>query len=89
MKTHFACGDCYVYAVAQNDSGRRKEALQTLEAARKRSPYDRDVLSALAHYAAGAPDREAALRYARQLQELDPENEEYSRLAAQIRGPGP
>jgi predicted CXXCH cytochrome family protein len=79
----------YVYAVAQNDSGQRKEALQTLEAARKRSPYDRDVLSALALYTSAAGDRETALRYAKQLQELDPENGEYARLAAQIHGGRP
>jgi Flp pilus assembly protein TadD len=79
----------YVYAVAQNDAGRAKEALQTLEAARKRNPYDRDVLTGLAHYTAAAGDRESALRYVRQLQELDPENGEYARLAAQIRGVGP
>ena len=76
----------YVYAVAQNDSGQRKEALQTLEAARKRSPYDRDVLSALAHYTAAAGDRETALRYVKQLQELDPENRDYATLGAQIQG---
>ncbi|HVN33619.1 MAG TPA: ammonia-forming cytochrome c nitrite reductase subunit c552, partial [Casimicrobiaceae bacterium] len=79
----------YVYAVALNDSGRRKDALRTLEAARRRSPYDRDVLSALVHYTAAAGDREAALRYVRQLQELDPESREYAALAAQIRGAGP
>ncbi|HET7097958.1 MAG TPA: tetratricopeptide repeat protein, partial [Casimicrobiaceae bacterium] len=79
----------YVYAVAQNDSGRKKEALQTLDAARKRSPYDRDVLTALAHYTAAAGDRQTALQYVKQLQELDPENGDYARLAAQIRGPGP
>jgi predicted CXXCH cytochrome family protein len=77
----------YVYGVALNDSGRRKEALQTLDAARRRSPYDRDVLSALAHYTAAAGDRETALRYVKQLQELDPENRDYARLAAQIQGP--
>lgn len=74
----------YVFAVAQNDSGHPREALQTLEGARKRSPYDRDVLLALVTYTAAAGDRETALRYARQLQELDPENSEYARLTAQI-----
>jgi predicted CXXCH cytochrome family protein len=78
----------YVYAVVQNDSGRKTEALQTLEAAHKRSPYDRDVLSALAHYTAAGGDRETALRYVKQLQELDPENRDYARLAAQIQGAG-
>jgi predicted CXXCH cytochrome family protein len=79
----------YVYAVALNDSGHPKEALQTLDDARKRNPYERDVLSGLAMYTAAAGDREAALRYARQLQDLDPENSEYARLAAQIQGGRP
>jgi predicted CXXCH cytochrome family protein len=79
----------YVYAVAQNDSGQAKEALQTLGAARKRSPYDPDLLSALALYTAAAGEREAALRYAKQLQDLDPENSEYAKLAEQIRGGRP
>jgi predicted CXXCH cytochrome family protein len=78
----------YVYAVAQNDGGRPNEALQTLEAARKRSPYDRDILTALAQYTAAAGNRETALRYVEQLRELDPENGDYARLAAQIRGAG-
>jgi tetratricopeptide (TPR) repeat protein len=79
----------YVYAVAQNDTGKPKEALQALDAARRRSPYDRDVLSALAMYTAAAGDRETALRYAKQLQDLDPENNGYARLAAQIQGGRP
>ncbi len=74
----------YVYAVGLNDSGRPAEALKVLEAARKRNPFDREVLSALALYASRAGNRDAALGYAKQLQELDPENPEFARLVTMI-----
>jgi tetratricopeptide (TPR) repeat protein len=74
----------YVYAVALNESGRQNDALQTLETANRRNPYDNDVLSTLAQYAAAAGDWDGALRYVRRLQALDPDNVESARLAAQI-----
>ena len=77
----------YVYAVALNDAGQPKPALQVLDTALTRNPYDRDVLSALAHFRARAGDREMALKYVQQLRELDPENTEYAQLAKQIEGP--
>jgi Flp pilus assembly protein TadD len=70
--------------VGLNDSGRPTEALKVLEAARKRNPFDRDVLSALALYASRAGNRDAALGYAKQVQELDPENPEFARLVTMI-----
>jgi tetratricopeptide (TPR) repeat protein len=79
----------YVYAVALNDAGRGKEALQVLQAALKRQPYDRDLLVGLAHYSSAAGSRSAALAYAKQLQDLDPENPEYARLAGSLSPPGP
>jgi len=79
----------YVYGVALNDAGEPAEALRVLRSASPRNPYDRDILSALAHYSARGGDRDAALGYVRQLRELDPENPEYAQLAATIeRGPG-
>ena len=74
----------YVYAVGLNDSGRAAEALKVLEATRQRHPFDRDVLSGLAFYSSRAGNRDAALGYAKQLQELDPENPEFARLVASI-----
>ena len=75
----------YVYAVALNDAGQPKQALQVLDAALARHPYDRDVLAALAHFRAG--DRDAARKYVKQLRELDPENVDYAQMARQIEGP--
>jgi tetratricopeptide (TPR) repeat protein len=77
----------YVYAVALADAGRPREALAVLASALKRHPWDREVLLGLAHYSAGAGDREAARRYAKTLTELDPENREYARLAASFAAP--
>jgi tetratricopeptide (TPR) repeat protein len=74
----------YVCAVALNDTGQPQDALRVLEKANRSQPYDREVLFALAHYSAAAGSREAALGYARQLQELDPENADYARLAAAL-----
>jgi tetratricopeptide (TPR) repeat protein len=79
----------YVYAVALSDLGRQKEALQVLDATLARHPYDRSVLAALAHYRAREGDRDGALRYVRQLRELDPENAEYAQMAKQFEASSP
>ena len=57
-----------------------------LQAALKRQPYDRELLSALAIYTARAGDREAALGYVKLLRELDPDNPAHAQLARQIEG---
>ena len=79
----------YVYAVALDSAGRQRDALRVLEAAVKRRPYDRDVLSGLAHFTAQAGSRDSALGYVKQLRELDPESREYAELAAQIERTAP
>ena len=76
----------YVYAVALTDAGRGRDALQLLAAARKRHPYDRDVLEGLAHYTLLAGDRDGARGYVKELRELDPDNPGYAGLAAKIEG---
>jgi Flp pilus assembly protein TadD len=76
----------YVYAVALNDAGQGKDAMQVLANALKREPYDRDILSGLAYFTARAGNREQALVYVRQLRELDPENSQYAQMAKQIEG---
>ena len=79
----------YVQAVALNDAGDPRRALSVLEAALKRQPYDRDLLSGLALYAAKAGQRDAALGYAKRLVALDPENREYAQLVARLEGRTP
>jgi tetratricopeptide (TPR) repeat protein len=74
----------YVYAVALNGAGQTKEALAVLAGARKRDPYDRDVLSGLAFFTAQSGNREGALAYVKELRALDPDNPEYARMAQQF-----
>jgi tetratricopeptide (TPR) repeat protein len=74
----------YVWAVALNDAGRQKEALAALKAALDRHPNDRELLLALAQFAAQAGERAGAADYAKRLIALDPENAGYARLAAQL-----
>jgi Flp pilus assembly protein TadD len=80
--SHFA----YVYAVAQNDSGQPKEALNVLDRALKRQIYDRDVLSSVAYFTAKEGNRELTLVYAKLLRALDPENAEYLRMVEMMEG---
>ena len=79
----------YVYGVALNDMGKRAEALRVLNAALERSPYDRDLLMALASYQSTAGDLAAARRHAGLLRELEPSNPEIERMANELsRVPG-
>jgi tetratricopeptide (TPR) repeat protein len=74
----------YVYAVALDNAKQGRKARDLLDATRKRHPYDRDVLQALASYASRDGDAEAALAYARTLRELDPENPQYAAMTRQL-----
>jgi len=76
----------YVHAVALNDSGQAQQALKVLQAALKRQPYDRDLLSGLAFYTARSGDRNTALAYIKLLRELDPENPSYAQMEKQMGG---
>ena len=74
----------YVYAVALDGARQPKKSKDLLEATRKRFPYDRDVLGALASYASRDGNADAALAYAKTLRELDPENPQYSAMVRQL-----
>jgi len=74
----------YVYAVALHDQRQGAQAQKVLRDALARNRYDRDLLSALASYALEGGDRGAALGYAKQLRELDPEDAQYAQLVARI-----
>jgi Flp pilus assembly protein TadD len=63
-----------VHAVALHDLGRKPQAIQALESALRESPNDRDLLFVLASYLQEAGQRERALRSARRLVELEPED---------------
>jgi Flp pilus assembly protein TadD len=62
----------YVYAVALNDAGKTKAAIETLQPSIKAHPYDRDSLAAIVSFLVQAGDKDRALTYARRLSELEP-----------------
>jgi tetratricopeptide (TPR) repeat protein len=70
----------YVYAVALNDAGQTKAAIETLENSVKVHPYDRDSLAALVTYLEQSGDPTKALTYAKRLDELEPGNPEVHRM---------
>ena len=57
----------YVYAVALQSAGRLDEALRVLEAFNARHPHDLDVLNVLVSFNRDAGRRAEALKYARQI----------------------
>jgi tetratricopeptide (TPR) repeat protein len=65
----------YVYAVALNDAGRTDAAIQTLTAAIKAHPYDRDSLAALVSFCNRAGRPAKASIYAQRLAHLEPGNQ--------------
>lgn len=76
----------YVYAVALDGAKQAQKSKDVLDAAYKRHPYDREILEALASYAARDGKTEAALGYARTLAGLDPENPRYAAMVRQLSG---
>jgi tetratricopeptide (TPR) repeat protein len=74
----------YVYGVALYDTGKRAEAMKVLQAALARHPYDRELLFALATYERAAGDAARSRERARLLRELEPENRDFARLAAEL-----
>jgi Flp pilus assembly protein TadD len=63
-----------VYGVALDSTGEKQRALEVLAEAQRAHPGDLDLLAALATLHRDAGERDAALRYARQLLELRPED---------------
>jgi len=79
----------FVYGVAQHDSGDRTGAIETLEAALARHPYDPSLLGALVSYQqeAGAPAK--ALAHARVLLEVQPDDRQLRALVDRLAAPAP
>jgi hypothetical protein len=58
--------------------------MKVLQSALARHPYDREILFALATYERAAGDAARARERARLLRELEPENRDFARLAAEL-----
>jgi tetratricopeptide (TPR) repeat protein len=65
----------YVYAIALNDSGQTKAAIETLERSIKLHPYDRDSLAALAAFMEQVGDSIGAQTYRQRLDQLTAPNQ--------------
>jgi tetratricopeptide (TPR) repeat protein len=74
----------YVYGVALYDTGKGAEAMKVLRSALTRHPYDREILFALATYERAAGNLAGAREHARLLRELEPDNQDFARLAMQL-----
>ena len=57
----------YVYAIAQHDQGRPKDALATLKAIHRAAPGQPNILVALVQYSQLAGDMDSARRYQTEL----------------------
>jgi predicted CXXCH cytochrome family protein len=80
----------YVYAVALNGTGAAPQALAVLEQAQRRHPGDRDLLRAAIAIARDSGDMPTALRQARILAVLEPQDRALRQLIEQwesLRGP--
>ena len=75
----------YVYAIALNDAGRTRDAIETLESSIKAHPYERDSLAALVNFLEQSGDLAKALTYANRLDELEPNNPEIREMLKQLR----
>ena len=74
----------YVYGVALHSTGGTDQALMVLERAAMRHPYDRDLLTALATIHRDNGSLNAALRYARNLLALAPQDPTARQLVEQL-----
>jgi Flp pilus assembly protein TadD len=79
----------YVFGVALDSAGKKERALEVLAEAEAAHPGDVDLLVALATLHRDAGDHEAALRYARQLLELRPEDPATRSLVRGLETHGP
>ena len=75
----------YVYAVGLESLGRRADAVAVLKDNLKRHPHDRETLLALINFARADGDAAAALGYAEQLAEVEPDNQSLSKLIQSLR----
>ena len=74
----------YVQAIAVHSAGKRDEAMAILRSADKRFPGNIDILGALLSIGRESGNKDASLRYARQLAELLPDNARLKQLIMEL-----
>ncbi len=77
----------YVYAVALQSTGKLDQAIQVLEDTHRRRPGDVDTLVALVTFHRDGGHPTEALKYARELQELMPDNPSVDQLVRELGAP--
>jgi predicted CXXCH cytochrome family protein len=75
----------YVYAIALNDVGQTKAAIETLEKSVKTHHYDRDSLAALVNFLEQSGDLAEAVTYAQQLDALEPNNPQVRQMLKELK----
>jgi predicted Zn-dependent protease len=75
----------YVYAIALNDAGKTRDAIETLEVSIKAHPYDRDSLAALVNFLDQSGDLVKSLSYANRLDELEPNDPAIREMLKKLR----
>ncbi len=74
----------YVYAIALNSVGQPEQAIAVLETTHHRHPNDRQILGALVSLHRDGGNREAAIRYAKQLVALSPQDQAARQVLEQL-----
>jgi Flp pilus assembly protein TadD len=74
----------YVYAIALNSTGARADAAAVLERTHREHPADREALVASVSIARDQGDFATALRHARELLILDPQDPQLGALIAEL-----
>ncbi len=74
----------YIYAVALHDVGKTQRAVAVLEKAHQRHPYDRDLLLALVTINRDRGSLDSAIRYAKKLVALSPDDPAAQHLLKQL-----
>jgi predicted CXXCH cytochrome family protein len=74
----------YVYAIALQSVGDIDKALEVLQASLERNPSDLEVLYALVTFNRDAGRKPSALKYAKQLQSMLPENPDITKLVQSL-----
>ena len=79
----------YVHAIALREAGKLPGAINVLEQAHKRHPNERAILSALVEFNEQAGNRKAALRWARDLVKLTPDDPGAKQVLERLEKPPP
>lgn len=76
----------YIYGVALNSTGSQKQAIEVMQAGHEQHPGNTDILYGLVTFLRDAGRKQEALKYARELQRLRPNNPAIQQLVIELAG---